>query len=101
MPWMISCIKHHIQKGTIQDVQKCVEDGNHEFTKAAPDLPHPEDILTIIPRLFGSINGIKWRNTFAIPFTLVSITVSNSSTGTSQILLFLLIVPALFTANTL
>ena len=80
---------------------KCGEDENRDFTRAAPDLPHPEDILTIIPRLFGIIKGIKWRITFATPFTFVSITASNSSTGTSQILLFLLIVPALFTTNTL
>lgn len=66
-------------------------------TSAAADLPHPDDKLTIIPRLFSIMGGRKWRNTFAIPFMLVSMMVLNSSAGTSHILLFLLIAPALFT----
>lgn len=69
----------------------------YSLTSAAPDLPHPEDMLTIIPCLFGIIRGMKWRNILAIPFTFVSITLSNSSSLTSQIFLFWLIVPALFT----
>lgn len=56
-------------------------------------------MLMIIPSLLGIISGIKWRITFAIPLTLVSITLSNSSASTSHIFPFLLIKPALFTAN--
>lgn len=67
------------------------------LTSAAPDLPHPEDMLTIIPCFRGSIRGMKWRSTFTTPLTFVSITLSKSSAETSQILLFLLMVPALLT----
>nr|GMC81397.1 hypothetical protein Iba_chr04bCG3600 [Ipomoea batatas]GMC83669.1 hypothetical protein Iba_chr04cCG4270 [Ipomoea batatas] len=42
---------------------------------------------------------MKWRSTFATPFTFVSITLSKSSAGTSQSLLFLLMVPALLTTK--
>lgn len=71
------------------------------FTCAATDLPHPDDMLTTTPCLLSTIRGMKWRNIFAIPFKFVSMTASNSSAGTSHSLLFLLIVPALFTADTL
>ncbi len=41
----------------------------------------------------------KWRMQFAVPFTLVSITASNSSLGISHNFAFLLIIPALFTIS--
>ena len=67
-------------------------------TSAAADLPQPEDKLIIIPCFFCIISGTKWRSTFAVPLIFVSTTVSNSSAGTFHVLLFLFIVPALFTA---
>ena len=68
-------------------------------TSAAADLPQPEDRLIIIPCLFSIISGTKWRSTFAVPLIFVSITISKSSAGTFHVLLFLFIVPALFTAK--
>lgn len=69
------------------------------YTCAAADLPHPDDMLTITPCFLPIISGVKCRNTFATPLMFVSTTASNSSTGTSHILLFLFIVPALFTGK--
>lgn len=68
-------------------------------TSAAADLPQPEDRLIIIPCLFSIISGTKWRSTFAVPLIFVSTTISKSSAGTFHVLLFLFIVPALFTAR--
>ena len=68
-------------------------------TSAAADLPQPEDKLIIIPCLFSIISGTKWRSTFAVPLIFVSTTISKSSAGTFHVLLFLFIVPALFTVK--
>lgn len=72
---------------------------NKKNTNGCADLPESEDILMIIPWLWfvEIISGMKWRIIFAIPFRLVSITLSNSSTSNSHIFPFLFIKPALFT----